>query len=286
MVDIVSHIRPLDTLQVAESPFAKVVKSKDVALLVGIFNQRKRESKWRDIRLRKAVNHAINREELKAYAAKGNAYNLGGFVPAGARGHNPSLRIYDYDTEKARSLLTEGGYPRGFKLKIITYQAWKLEAQIIAKMLERIGLKVTLEFLEMWQIFKKIHIGSLERPPEDQDWDIVIWYYGDWFGHTAASFLSLPFIENGDMRWTEYDPTYEGMWEEMARTVDPAREAAKIRKMVNHVYNQANWIFIYSPLTLYAVKKEVDFVPQKNYLLRLKETSVTENHWSLRGKND
>jgi hypothetical protein len=31
--------------------------------------------------------------------------------------------------------------------------------------------------------------------------------------------------------------------------------------------------------------KEVDFVSQKSFFYRLKETSVTENHWSLRGKN-
>ena len=34
-VDIVSHIRPLETLHVAESKFAKVVKSKDVTLMMG-----------------------------------------------------------------------------------------------------------------------------------------------------------------------------------------------------------------------------------------------------------
>jgi ABC-type transport system substrate-binding protein len=48
-VDIVSHIRPLDTLKVAESPFAKVVKSRDIGLLWGVFNQRKKDSKWRDM---------------------------------------------------------------------------------------------------------------------------------------------------------------------------------------------------------------------------------------------
>jgi hypothetical protein len=30
------------------------------------------------------------------------------------------------------------------------------------------------------------------------------------------------------------------------------------------------------------VNKEVDFVPQKFMFLRLKETAVTDNHWSVR----
>jgi len=37
-------------------------------------------------------------------------------------------------------------------------------------------------------------------------------------------------------------------------------------------------------LTLYAVNKEVNFIPQKFGVLRLKETSVTDNHWSVREK--
>jgi hypothetical protein len=56
--------------------------------------------------------------------------------------------------------------------------------------------------------------------------------------------------------------------------------------MEQYVYDQAYRIFIYSPMSLYAVNKGVDFVPQKFIFLRLKETSVTDNHWSIRGKNN
>jgi peptide/nickel transport system substrate-binding protein len=102
-VDIVSFIRPLDTLKVAMSPFAKVVKSRDVTWFGGTMNQRKRDSKWRDIRLRKALNYAINRKELWKYGAKGNAYNLEGFIiPVGAYGHNPNLTPWTYDTPPRR----------------------------------------------------------------------------------------------------------------------------------------------------------------------------------------
>jgi len=65
------------------------------------------------------------------YAAKGNASNLGGFIPTGGYGHNPDLSLYAYDTAKAQSLLKEAGYASGFNLKIVTTEAWELEAQII-----------------------------------------------------------------------------------------------------------------------------------------------------------
>jgi peptide/nickel transport system substrate-binding protein len=283
-VDIVSFIRPLDTLKVAMSKFAKVVKSKDVAILWGNFNQRKRNSKWRDVRLRKAVNYGINRKELWKYGAKANAYNLGGYIPPGAYGHNPDLNLYTYDTTKARALLADAGYPDGFEVKIITQEAWKLETQIIKRMLWRIGLKVSFDVLTFPEFMQRYYIPMLEKPPEEQDWDIFIGSSHDWYGHTGASFLPFGFIEESDTRWIEYDPVYEKMWRDMARTVDPKAQEERIREMVKYLYELATVPFIYSPISLYAVNKEVNFVPQKDLYLRLKETSVTDNHWSVQGE--
>jgi peptide/nickel transport system substrate-binding protein len=285
-VDLVSHIRPLDTLKVAESPFAKVVKSKDVTSLWGIFNQRKTDSKWRDVRLRKAVNYAVNRRELWKYAAKGNAYDFGGLVPAGAYGHNPKLSIYTYDTQKAKALVTEAGYPSGFKVKVIAAEAWRLEAQIIGKMLKRVGLETKLDILTEPELWCSLYIPALERPPEEQDWDIALNFRPDFASHVGISLLSWDLLEGSNYRWIAYDPAYEKMWDDMAKTIDTETQEEMIRQLVKHAYDRAYRLFIYSPLTLYAVNKEVNFIPQEHQFLVLKEASVTDNHWSLRGKNN
>jgi peptide/nickel transport system substrate-binding protein len=235
--------------------------------------------------LRKAVNYAINREELWKYAAKGNAYNLAGYIPLGAYGHNPDLDLYTYDTTKARALLAEAGYPEGFEVKIITWEAWKLEAQIISKMLERIGLKAKIDILATPEFLRKVYHPNLDKPPEEQDWDIAIWIWEDWFGHTGASFLAYNLLEASDFRWIAYDPAYERMWREMSQTMDSKIQEEKIRKLVKYVYDNAYNLIIYSPLSLYAVNKEVNLVPHKFSILRLKETSVTDNHWSIREEN-
>ena len=50
-VDLVSELRPLETLRVAESPWAKVVKNRgSLITMFGLFNRRKAESPWRDVR--------------------------------------------------------------------------------------------------------------------------------------------------------------------------------------------------------------------------------------------
>jgi peptide/nickel transport system substrate-binding protein len=282
-VDIVSFIRPLDTLKVAQSPFAKVVKSRDFTQTHSAINQRKKNSKWRDIRLRKALSYAINREELWKYGAKGNAYNLGGHIPSGARGHNPNLTLYTYDATKAKSLLAEAGYSNGFEMTLITPEAQKLEAQIMKRMYERIGLQVNLEVYP-WPVWVRKVWMAPGKSAEEQDWDVSVCYNNDSYGHSGAAHLVYPLLDASGIRWIEYDPVYEKMWKDMAGTVDEKAQDEKMRQMEQYIYDRAYAVFIYSPLNLYAVNKEVNFVPQKFANLRLKETSVTDNHWSIRSK--
>ena len=82
----------------------------------------------------------------------------------------------------------------------------------------------------------------------------------------------------------DYDQNFENMWKDISKTIDRSTQQKKIREAAKYLYNRADALFIYSPVSLYAINREVNFVPQKFGLLRLKETSVTENHWSLREK--
>ena len=282
-IDVVSFIRPIDTLKIAESPFAKVVKSKDFCQLHSAINQRKPGSKWRDIRLRKALSYAINREELWKYGAKGNAYNLGGHIPPGARGHNPNLTLYKYDTDKARALLTEAGYPNGFEMTLITPFAQELEAQVMKSMYERIGLKVNLKVFS-WPEWNYRVFTPNDKKAQAENWDVSVCFNNDWFGHSGGAHLVWPYLEGSWVRWIEYDEKFESMWKDMARTFDEKLQDEKMQQMEQYIYEKAYAVFIYSPLSLYAVNKEVNFVPQKGQRLKLKETSVTDNHWSVRSK--
>jgi ABC-type transport system substrate-binding protein len=94
--------------------------------------------------------------------------------------------------------------------------------------------------------------------------------------------LIYPYLDLSNIRWIEYDADYERMWKEMAATVDEAAQDEKMRQLEQYVYDRAYAIFIYSALDLYAVNKAVNFVPQKSLRMQLKETSVSDNHWSVR----
>ena len=81
------------------------------------------QTPWADLRVRQAMNRAIDREVLNTELFNGR----GEFMPV--LGFHPSLagwdsewvkgfpEMYGYNPELARELLAEAGYPDGFKFK-------------------------------------------------------------------------------------------------------------------------------------------------------------------------
>lgn len=74
-----------------------------------------------DIRVRKAIQMAINRERLFAVTFFGLGQMGQQPMPPGEIGHSDTITTYDYDPEAAKALLAEAGYPDGFELEFLAF---------------------------------------------------------------------------------------------------------------------------------------------------------------------
>jgi peptide/nickel transport system substrate-binding protein len=281
-VDLVSELSPLETLRVAESPFAKVVKTRDnLAFLFGRFNMLKTGSPWRDVRVRQAVNLAINREDLIRYAAKGNGVIVPALLSVNMFGYDPALAPYAFEPGKARALLWEAGYPDGLAVTLIAPTAWEVQATVVGKMLEQAGFTVERQMLDPTVYNQKTRLPQLDQPAEQQAWDIALTSWRD-----AVNFPAIQpyytFVLDGPYDWVLEAPELQRLYAQVLRTVDREHQQALIRQMERHTRDQAYFLFLYNPIKLYAVNKAVDFVPYVSTQLNLAETSVTEHHWSVR----
>jgi peptide/nickel transport system substrate-binding protein len=283
-VDVVTELRPLDTLRVAESPFAKVVKNRGSRLSVfGLFNVHRAGGLWRDVRLRQAANLAINREDLIRYAAKGNGVLIPALLPAQSFGYDPDLAPYPFDPAKARALLREAGYADGLAITLIAPEDLEVQAIVVGKMLEQGGFTVTLEILAPTAFNQKIVLSNLDQPPAHQPWDIALTSYHDHGDVAGPFFLYHRFAFDGRADWVVEEPELRRLfYEEVLGTVDRERQQQAIRQIERHTHQQAYFLFLYNPIQLFAVNKAVEFVPYVTTLLKLAETSVTEEHWSMR----
>jgi peptide/nickel transport system substrate-binding protein len=280
-VDLVTDLSPLETLRVAQSPFAQVVKNREAQVSVfGFFNMRKAGSPWHDVRLRQAVNYAINREDLIRYATKGNGEIIPALVPVQGFGYDPDLVPYPFDPTKARHLLREAGSAEGLSLTLITTEDLYVQATVVGKMLEHVGLTVDLQILEPAAYNQKTFLSHLEQPAEHQPWDIALASWPDVFNFPVFQVYHF-FALDGPYDWVMEQPELHRLYEQVLGTVDQERQQAVIRQMERHTHDQAYFLFLYNPIGLYAVNKAVEFVPYVN-MLNLAETSATAQHWSVR----
>jgi peptide/nickel transport system substrate-binding protein len=281
-VDLVTELSPLETLRVAQSPSGTVVKNRgSLTTVFGHFNMRKAGGPWRDGRLRQAVNLAVNREDLIRYATKGNGVTIPALLPVQSFGHDPDLAPYPFDPDKARHLLREAGYPDGLSLTMIASEELEVQATVVNKMLEQVGFKMELQILDSAAFVRKTFLSSLELPPEEQTWDIALMSAGD-VNNVPIYMLYHEHTLDGPWDWVSEEPELRRLYELVLGTVDRERQQELLRQMERHTRDHAYFLFLYNPIQLFAVNKAVTFVPYVTTRLILTETSVTDQHWSVR----
>jgi ABC-type transport system substrate-binding protein len=279
-VDLVSEVRPAEAPSVARSPVAKVVtKRGTLATVFGQFNMRKAGSPWRDVRLRQAINLAVNREEI-IRDVKGHGIIIPGLAPEGAFGHDPALTPYPFDPDQARHLLRETGHPNGLMIALIAPEALQIQAISISMMLERAGFMVDLQILEAGAFQRQTRVSDVDHPPARQTWDIAL--------QSALDHLNFPpfllyhaFALDGPYDWVSEQSELRLLYEQILRAVDRERQRALIRQMERHTHDQAYFLFLYNPIQLYAVNRAVAFVAHATMLIGLAGTSVADAHWSV-----
>ncbi|MBO1076310.1 ABC transporter substrate-binding protein [Roseomonas marmotae] len=106
---------------------------------------------FNDLRVRRALSMAINREALAERVMENTAKPAGQWLPPGTYSYNPEVKPLVQNTEGAKKLLAEAGFPQGFRLTLHTpndrYPNDAKTAQAVAQMWTRAGVQTTVEAL-------------------------------------------------------------------------------------------------------------------------------------------
>lgn len=73
------------------------------------------------VEVRRAINHAIDRQRINEKLYDGVAVVAQSLLPPGLIGYDPGLRRLEHDADRAKALLREAGYPNGFRVE---YRTW------------------------------------------------------------------------------------------------------------------------------------------------------------------
>ncbi|MFC7625873.1 ABC transporter substrate-binding protein [Microlunatus sp. GCM10028923] len=114
-----------------------------------------------DVRVRRAVRHAINHQELLDTAWAGRGQLIGGMVPPSDPWYEDLTGLYPYDPAKAKALLAEAGAEKlTVKFRIANLPYATAAAQVVKSQLQQVGITANIEPLEFparWldQVFTK-----------------------------------------------------------------------------------------------------------------------------------
>ena len=97
-----------------------------------------------------------------------------------AFGYDATLVPYLFDPNQARDLLRDAGYADGLPVTLIAPEELEVQAIVISKMLEGVGLKVERQILDATAYNRKILLSHLDRPAEQQTWDIALTSHTEW----------------------------------------------------------------------------------------------------------
>lgn len=113
-IDLNTSLDPADIERLTSSG-GRIVKTQ-FANTIGMMFVTNRDSAkfFQDVRVRQAINYAVNKEALTQVLLSGVTEPGSQPAPKGALGFDPAIKPYPYDPARAKALLTEAGYADGF----------------------------------------------------------------------------------------------------------------------------------------------------------------------------
>jgi peptide/nickel transport system substrate-binding protein len=188
---------------------------------------------------------------------------------------NANLEPYPYDPVKAGELLDAAGYPLkddGTRFDI-TFMAGRgrylndvAVVQAIAQYLTDVGVNVDLQILDWGSEFVpalRLHeVGPL-------------YFVGTggatWNAVYDMSDLSAPDAATNYTEWNNQE--WFDLWAQLGEARDPAAEKEITDKMLEVMYNDPPWLFLYFQPDFYGVANDVDWQPRRDEIIDLTTAS-------------
>lgn len=267
-VDLIRAVPPDQLPALQGNPNVRVTTAKILRVVYLSMDAAGRASKTpvMDVRVRRAISHAVHVEEIMQKVLGGLAVrtNGAGMNPL-AFGFDPEIKPYPYDPERARKLLAEAGYPNGFEIPMNTYAGSIVSveqvSQAVQGYLARVGVRAKIKhFEDVGQYLAQLRAGKLEGTV------LQSWGYNSVFDADSLYYI---FFKRGEPY--DYGTTDElsGLIEEARSTVDPAKRRQLYSRAQRLIAEQAYWVGMYGQHTIEAVSAKLNYQAAPDEILRV-----------------
>ena len=150
MVEALRGSKDLDVLQAPGTNFQYVA-----------FNLK--DPLFNDVRVRKAIAYAIDRDKIIEYLWRGQAKPATGVIPPGNWSYAADVETYPYNPERARELLRETGHENmSFTYRTATDDTGRLMAAVLQQQLREVGIQMEIRSNEFATFYSDVVKGNFQ----------------------------------------------------------------------------------------------------------------------------
>ena len=211
----------------------------------------------KNVKVRQAIMYAVDRVTMaKQFMPGGGRVLDAPCFPTQFGCDQAAATTYEYDTAKAKALLTEAGYPSGFDTELVGYllPQWLGAVQ---NYLGAVGIRAKVTQLQVGAVVQRSIEGK--NPLEMGSW-------GSYSINDASAFLPS-FFNGGGQDYTR-DPEVKRDVDTGGSIVDPDQRRSAYQDAIKRITDQADFMPLFTFVTTYATNKQLDFKTFRDELPR------------------
>ncbi|MBN1699949.1 MAG: ABC transporter substrate-binding protein [Spirochaetales bacterium] len=227
-------------------------------VLSSIWISLKNKGPLRDVRVRRALNYAVNMERIIRYAEYGKGVELASIGRPGEFGFNENLKPYGYDPEKARKLLNGAGYGEGFTLKVFATDITETVIRMVNEDLADINVNLDIDIVTQLEYNQRApYMARILGTEPTTMYDVTVFIVDNpvidmLFNCDTLLLSSLSHINHTPYNYPEYENMHN--W---ANVSDPREHERRLKRLDEFIHNNAYFIFTYQRILTSAVRKNV-----------------------------
>lgn len=217
-------------------------------------------SPFKDVRVRHAVNLAVDKDNIVRNLLRGRAVAASQPALPGMVGYNPDVKPYAFDPVQAKKLLSDAGFPNGFRTTVeAVVGSSTADSEIyqqVAIDLARVGVQAEIVPMTLSDWVTKYNGGNA---PNATDTTFKDWAFG--WGYTLND--GDP-IQGYSTHWCDRKPTWycnEGLRAsvEAARSeFDPKKRGAILADLMKRSAEDAPVLFLVNQIEVVALHRDVE----------------------------
>jgi peptide/nickel transport system substrate-binding protein len=263
-LDLIMHVAKDQAEQAAKVPHLQVVSGETMRIVFLQMNSldASPSPQLKDIRVRKAISHAIDRESIvKNIVGAGARVIHTQCFPTQFGCTDEGAPRYSYDPALAKKLLAEAGYPNGFDTEIFAYRE-RNQTEAMINNLQAVGIRAKLTFSQYAAMRDSVRSGKSSL--SHQTW-------GSFSVNDVSASTPVYFTFEADD--ISRDAEVRDLLVKGNNSVDPNARKQAYQQALKRIADNAYSVPLWSLPVFYVATKELNFSAYPDEMVRFWEMS-------------